>query len=177
MVSASKIIARSGKPNYLGTRIPIPTKFNLKFLKNKLQNYRNRQIVEFLEFGFPLEFNGKTRTNKIPNNHAGARDFMPQIKKQLKKEVDLLACIGPFEQSPFGTDITTSPLNSVPKKDSTDRRLILNLSFTIGNMVNDGISKDIYQGIEEKLSLPFVDDLVYKIMQLGRHCLIFSRAL
>ena len=67
-----------------------------------------------------------------------------------------------------------SPLNSVPKKDSGDRRLILDLSFPEGNSINDGIPKDEYLGHWEKMSLPSVDDLAEKIAELGVNARIFK---
>ena len=63
-----------------------------------------------------------------------------------------------------------SPLNSVPKKDSQERQLILDLSFPEGNLINDGIEKDWYLGECDKLVLPSVDRLVERIMALGRGC-------
>ena len=46
------------------------------------------------------------------------------------------------------------PLSSVPKKDSTDRRTIMDLSFLLGTSVNDGIPKDTYMGDPFKLHYP-----------------------
>jgi hypothetical protein len=48
--------------------------------------------------------------------------------------------------NPFDCQFKISPLNSVTKKDSSERRVILDLSFPTGCSVNDNISKDIYLG-------------------------------
>ena len=83
------------------------------------------------------------------------------------------ACLGPFVL-PLVKEVCYGPLNSVPKKDSKDRCLILDLSFPEGNSINDGIQKDWYQGVEEKLQLPSLDRLVQKIVNLGPGCKIFK---
>ena len=81
--------------------------------------------------------------------------------------------MGPFLFPPFG-DPRYSPLNSVPKKDSSERRLILDLSFPSGRSINDGISKDWCQGFYDKLSLPSLDDLVCKVVALQGRCKLFK---
>ena len=90
------------------------------------------------------------------------------MAKILKKKIETGAAIGPFDESPFGKDTFLSPLNSVPKKQSEERRLILDLSFPQGNSINDGTDKDIYLGRYEKLVLPSVDTLAEKIMALKK---------
>jgi hypothetical protein len=51
------------------------------------------------------------------------------------------AIIGPFEKNPFNCSLKISPLNTVTKKDSIERRVILDLSFPEGQSVNEFISK------------------------------------
>ena len=60
----------------------------------------------------------------------------------------------------------------MPKKDSEDRRVILDLSFPKGDSVNDHVSKDFYLGERINLTYPGVDDLVIKTK--GRGCLLFK---
>ena len=70
-----------------------------------------------------------------------------------------------------------SPLNSVPKKDSIECRVIVDLSFPEGLAVNDGISKDLYLGEKVSVQYPTVDDFVRLIKKKGRNCKIFKRDL
>lgn len=44
--------------------------------------------------------------------------------------------------------MAVSPLNTVPKKDTTDRRVILDLSWPPGTSVNDGILPNVVDGSE-----------------------------
>jgi hypothetical protein len=52
--------------------------------------------------------------------------------------------------NPFNDPIALSPLHSVPKKDSSERRVIVDLSFPEGESVNLGILKDEYLGLKIK---------------------------
>ena len=70
-----------------------------------------------------------------------------------------------------------SPLNTVPKKDSNERRIILDLSFPKGTAINDSVSKDFYLGEKVSLSYPGVDDLVNLIKIKRRGCLLFKKDL
>ena len=81
--------------------------------------------------------------------------------------------IGPFTSPPFA-DSCFSPLNSVPKKDTSERRLILDMSYPPDNNINQGIHKDWYLDEFQKLTLPSIDNLVERVMELGRYCRLFK---
>ena len=63
---------------------------------------------------------------------------------------------GSFSDNPIICNIALSPLNTVPKKDTVERRIILDLSFPKGMAINDSVSKDFYVAD----SYSGVDDLV-----------------
>ena len=66
--------------------------------------------------------------------------------KYLEKESSNGAIMGPFRSNPFETGIKISPLNLLPKKDTIEGRVILDLSFPKGDSIHDFISKDYYLG-------------------------------
>ena len=82
--------------------------------------------------------------------------------------------MGPYQKIPFEGPIGISPLSTRPKKNSQERRVILDLSFPIGNAVNDGIPKDSYLGLKAQLTFPKTDQLALRIFQLGKGCLLFK---
>ena len=94
-----------------------------------------------------------------------------QMQKYLLKEKSYGVILSPFTCNLLCCNIALSPLNSVPKKDSLDRRFILDLSFPKGHSINDYVSKDFYLGDKILLSYPGVDDLVEIIKIKGRGCL------
>ena len=166
-------IKQSGLYNFQGCRIQLPTKFNFQFIESELKDYNDPQVVEFLKFGFPVDCCLPSTDLGIPLNHKGATEFPAQIQQLLDKEVKLGDFIGPFKCSPFPNP-RYSPLNYVPKKDSDERRLILDLSFPKGSAINDGINKDSYLGEFNKLTLPSLDQFVQHVVSLGRCCKMFK---
>ena len=82
-----------------------------------------------------------------------------------------------LKKNPFNCCLKISPLNTVTKKDSIERRVILDLSFPEGQSVNEFISKEFYLGKKIELSYPKVDDLVRIIKEKGPDCLIFKKDL
>lgn len=89
------------------------------------------------------------------------------------KEISYGAMLGPFEFSPFSV-FTTSPLQTVSKKDSEARRVVVDLSFPPDHSVNSGIPKDTYEGQPSHLHYKGVDDLATRIVQLGSGCLLYK---
>ena len=167
-IEANQQVRQSGKHNFQGCKILLPSSFNFPFLEQHLTDYQDTKLVDMLKFGFPIGRINNKGSKQVPNNHLGARAFPAQMEKIVKKEIESGAAIGPFENSPFGNNTFYSPLNSVPKKGTDERRLILDLSYPIGNSINDSIDKDWYLGSCEKLTLPSIDALTDRIMQLGK---------
>ena len=140
-------------------------------------------MLRFVIFwSFPLGYFGDVQRGSpdsytFVRNHGGAKHFPVQIQEYLSKEKSYGAILGPFKENPFCCNIMLSPLNSVPKKDTNERRFILDLSFPNGHSINDSVSKDFYLGQKISLSYPNVDDLVNIIKLKGKGCLLFKRDL
>ena len=169
-------ILRSGCPNFQGCRIPVKSGINVSFFRQNLTDYSDKIICEFLEFGAPIGFEGEMiNSSSEIINHKGAQEFEEEILAYLLKEASYGAIIGPFDKNPFSCNFKISPLNTVSKKDSIERRVILDLSFPPGGSVNECISKDFYLGEKVNLSYPKVDDLVGFIKDKGGNCLVFKK--
>ena len=65
----------------------------------------------------------------------------------------------------------------VPKRDSTNLRIVHDLSFPEGSSVNDSISKDHYLEQYFKLRPPGIDRPVEFISDKGRGCHVFKKDL
>ena len=104
-------------------------------------------------------------------NHKGATDFPELVKNYLAKEIWMGATFGPFKEIPFETRRAVSRINSRPKKGTDARRFILDLSFPIGQGVNDGIPKDTYLGKAIQLKYPSIDNLLKRVYKVGTSCL------
>jgi hypothetical protein len=100
-------------------------------------------------------------------NHKRATDFPDDIKNYFKKESSYKAIVGPFKSNPFNEPIAVSPINSVPKKESLERRVIVDLSFQEDKSVNNGILKDQYLGETISVQYPTEDNLIDLIKKKG----------
>ena len=56
VIEAHKIIKQSAIPNFMGARIPVPSQLNINAWKSYLTGYWDNQIVDLLQYGFPLNF-------------------------------------------------------------------------------------------------------------------------
>ena len=164
-----------GYPNRWGARVEVDSTWNLKLMENLLRDYEDAEVVQWLRYGWPT---GRLPTLPGPDlsnrNHKGAVDFPEQLKRYIEKEGRYGAVMGPYKRIPFSGRVGISPLSTRPKRESKDRRVILDLSFPIGNAVNDGIPKDSYMGFSAKLTFPRTDEFAARIFQLGKNCYMFK---
>ena len=130
-----------------------------------------------MKFGWPINHDGKQYSNSICDNWKGTNLHSSQVKKYLETELRYKLVIGPFKSNPFVQDIGISPLHTRDKKDSAEKRIILDLSFPEGSAVNDGIDKTIYLGVKVDWDLPMVDTLANIMITKGVGSLLFKRDL
>ena len=178
-------VKTSGKYNFEGCKIRINNHMNMLYLRNLLADYKDQQLCDLLEFGFPIGYKGDNSVLKEVNsksiwkyrNHKGAEEFPQEMLSYLEKESLNKAIIGPFKASPFESGIKISPLNSLPKRDTEERRVILDLSYPRGASINDHISREEYLDNKIDLVYPKVDDFIQLIKQKGKGCLLFKKDL
>ena len=176
-IETQKLVRRSGVHNFEGCRIPVRSKLNIPFLRSELAGYHDSQLIEFLEFGFPLGTVGQPLSNSPGKNHGGALSFPKSIDNYIQKELDKNAIIGPFDASPLEGVTVFSPLSTAEKSDSDERRVIMDLSFPKGASINDHIPKTEYLGAHVRLRYPSIDDLCEIIKVKGRSCALMKRDL
>ena len=175
LILAHKVID-SGVPNRFGCRILLCTQWNTQVFEQFLLDYQEREIIDWITYGFPI-----ARDDNLPDpvpakqNHLGATLFPSHIDAYIKKETELNAVLGLFSIPPFLNRIGISPLSTRPKRESSSRRVILDLSFPQGHSVNDGILKDRYCGEYINLSYPTIDTLAQRVVELGPSCLLWKK--
>ena len=108
------------------------------------------------------------------SNHASARGFPSHVARYLSTEVAHGAIVGPFPVPPFSQWFCTNPAMTRPKRDSDQRRVILDLSFPLGLSVNSGIPVNALDGARFKLCLPAPSVLANRIRLLGAGCDMFK---
>ena len=174
-ITLHNMVRQKGYPNRWGARIPITTEWNIDLLHNLLEGYHDREITEWMRYGWPI---GRLPLMEDPQitfkNHKGATDHPEALVKYIEKESTYNAIIGPLDCIPFTQFVGISPLSTRPKKDSEERRIIIDLSFPPGSSVNDGIQKDNYLGFTAKLTFPKTDQLAERIFQLGKRAHMYK---
>ncbi|XP_048587292.1 uncharacterized protein LOC125570161 [Nematostella vectensis] len=161
---AHELVFRSGRPNFVVSRLPVPSSLKINTWRTLLYDYDDQMICDFLEFGWPVGFTGDTVPIFDARTHRGALNFATQVSEHLQREVSLGRVAGPFTDPPFGGGFVTSPLNTVPKRDSEKRRVIVDLSWPKGGSVNDGIPCDSFLGDPFVTCYPTIDDIVEAIV-------------
>lgn len=165
----------TGLPNYLSARIPLPHGLNMPVWRSYLQCYdQDPLLCDFLEFGWPINYTSDTPPTPVTANHGSALAFPRDVQAYLDRERSLSALLGPFSQQPFSPCFQTSALMTRPKKNSTERRIILDLSWPLLHSVNAGIPRDTYCGVPYKLRLPTADDAIALIHKHGPRCFMYS---
>ena len=169
-----KHLRSSPLPNAFSARIAVPTILNIDFWKAALSSYHDHEIVNFLEFGWPINYTASQWPHPVNHNHPSAVKHASAVQKVINKEVNLKATAGPFSENPFDCPIMLSLLLTVSKNNSLDCCLVLDLSFPPEHSVNDGIPTDSFLGEPFQLHLPGVDAPVHLVQQLCPGCLLFK---
>ena len=144
-------------------------------MEQALENYEDSMVLTFCKFGWPIGVVGKEIREETPvRNHRGATEFSHQMDEYIGRELREGTLLGPVQENPFSSPIMVSPLNTTEKRDSPDRRVIMDLSFPPGNSVNDRIPKNSYLGEESSLRYPSVDALTELIRVKGRGCALMK---
>lgn len=161
-----------GLPNFLGARVAIPSALNLHLWRSKLSDY-HEEVCTFLEFGWPVGYHATVPPTSTDSNHPSATLHPTHIEKFINTELSHGAMLGPFAAPPFTPWMRCSPLMTRPKKDSGDRRMIVDLSFPHGEVVNDGINTVNFFGKDISYSLPTID-LLALLQHHGRGAFLWK---
>ena len=140
-------------------------------------DYHDSSISDLLEFGFPVDYSSSVLPHVLEyRNHRGALSHADEVTDYLKKECVKGRMAGPFDCIPLDS-LMVSPLNTVPKADSDERRVLVDLSWPPGSSVNDGIIKGFYLGQSFTLNFPTVDNICALLVQVGPGAHIYKRDL
>ena len=174
VIEAHKIIRTSAVPNFMGARIPVSGQLNINAWKYypDTSKYWDKQIVDLLQYGFPLDFDHSRTLEATHVNHSSALKFPEHVNSYIESEMKYGAILGPFEDHPFHCHIYRFLTRE--KLNSSNRRVILDLSFPVGKSVNDGVAKDKYLNTYFELNYSFVDTVVNSLKALGTETLLYK---
>lgn len=160
-------------PNFVHW-IPVSSGLNVQNWVTLLSQYHDNEICHFLQFGWPLGFYSDIIPTSVNKNHPSALAHPEHIQEFIKTEVTFGALVGPINCSPFTPWFRLSPLMTRPKKGSTQRRVIVDLSYPEGIAVNSGINIQDYLGRDISYTLPTVTDLISKLQVEGKGAVVWK---
>ena len=152
--------------NYRGARIRVPSAMKVVAWRHYLADYHDPNLVDFIEFGWPVNYVGGAPLVATGDNHKSSQQYLPDIDFYVKTELSHRALAGPFRRPPVA-NFHTSPLMTRPKRDAKHRRVIMDLSWPKGAAANDNISKNVYVDGPAVVKLPTVDYMVKRLLDLG----------
>ena len=111
-------------------------------------------MVDFLSYGWPIDYTAST----LQAHHYIIIFLLETLilsasLYNIDTELSWNAITGPLEYPSFSNDFVCSPLQTVPKRGSSTRRVVIDLSFLSGCSVNDGIPQDTYMYLDEYYKL------------------------
>ena len=77
-----------------------------------MTDYADHDIVEFLQFGWPINYNASVLPQPTHTNHHSALAYPEDVKHYLSTELSFGALAGPFKENPLPHALITSPLDS-----------------------------------------------------------------
>lgn len=167
-------IKRVGLPNAIGARVQVHSGLNLSCWDSLLHSYHDREICLFFRFGWPVGFHASSPPVTVDSNHQSALQHLEAVEKFVAVELTHGALVGPFSSPPFSPWYRCSPLMTRPKRETNDRRVIVDLSYPKGSAVNDGIDNLAYFGTDISYTLPSIGDLVQHLISHGRGALVWK---
>ena len=121
-------------PNAFGAKVPVVTPLNIMAWEFRLQDYHDSNVVPFLRYGWPINYTA----DKLPassSNHPSALSYSEHVDYYIATELELGAIAGPFIHNPLPRPLICSPLQTVPKRGSTKRRVVMDLSFPLARLI------------------------------------------
>ena len=149
-------VSGSGGYNFQRARKRVPSGLRIEEWRRYLADYRDRSLVDYLEYGWPINFRRGAVLQSTLINHGSARQHGEHIDFYIETEMGYRALWGPFNQPPVAP-MHISPLMTRPKRESDRRQVIMDLSWPEGGAVNEGVDTETYIDGPARISLPTVD--------------------
>ena len=166
-------VVLTGKYNFAQARLPIPSELNIPAWRDALRFYADRAIVDYLAFGWPINFDRASLLFSTPHNHPSADRYADHVDHYVQVEMQHGALARPFAGPPV-EGLQLSPLMTRPKKDSRYRRVIIDLSWPKGAAVNDGVDPSWYIDGPATITLPTADYMADRLLQLGKGAFLYK---
>lgn len=164
-------------PNHMGARIPLQhTRLNITRWRHHLTGYEGAEIVQFLEFGFPIGLSVDTTPTLVSSlrNHGSSYQYYTYLDKFLATGLERCELAGPCKVPPF-TMVHVSPLMTAVKKPD-GRRSVFDATF--GEMsLNNCTPQDTYMEQPFMYDFPKIEDFKRIVLMCGEGSYLWKRDL
>ena len=162
-------------PNCLGACVPLShTSFQLDAWRKHLVGYTSPELVQHLEFGFPLGLSDRPVLSPALRNHGSSYQYFPWIDRFFADGLLKGGLTGPCGAVPFDT-IMVSPLMTAKKKPSS-RRAVYDATYGPQSL-NNATPPEHYLGENIAYTYPKVEDFQRLVLKCGQGCFLFKRDL
>ena len=162
-------------PNHLGARVHLPhTKLKIDRWRYHLRGYENVELIQLLEYGFPIGLDDGAKLESKTRNHGSAYMWYDWVDKFVSSELKECGMAGPYKLSPW-YNLTVSPLMTAHKKPLA-RRCCMDATFG-DNSVNDATPSDSYLGQPTHFTYPKIEDYRLMVLKAGRYSWMWKRDL
>ena len=122
-------VRETGLPNCMKARIELPSNLHLdKWAEYLGDAPEDTELLDFLRFGFPLGYMGPTSHVDGNVNHPSTTKYPEHVDQFIKKELSEGCMLGPYDDPVFTPWLHCSPLMTRPKRESTSRRVITDMT-------------------------------------------------
>ena len=164
-----------GTPNYMGARVPLAhSRLKIQNWREYLRDYPHCEILQFLEYGFPLGLSKDPVLEPSLKNHSSAYLFFPFVDEFFSKGLSRNEICGPFRTPPFEW-VHTSPLMTAPKKPDS-RRAVFDATYGLYSL-NNNTPKDYFLEMPCIYDYPSIDAFKDVVLDEGQGCFMWKRDL
>ena len=164
-----------GTPNYMGARVPlVHSRLKIQNWREYLKDYPYNEIVQFLEFGYPLGLVIDPVLEPSLKNHSSAYLFFQFVDEFFSKGLSRKEICGPFRTPPFEW-VHTSPLMTAQKKPDS-RRAVFDATYGLYSL-NNNTPKEHFLEMPCIYDYPTIDAFKDIVLDEGQGCFMWKRDL
>ena len=166
---------QSFTPNFMGARIKLHhVGMKVERWRHHLFGYEHVDILQHIEYGFPLGLQDLPNLKSCSRNHGSAYAYFNHVDKFVSEEIKMGGLAGPFERAPWW-DTVISPLMTAPKKPSS-RRTVFDATFGDFSL-NNATPSETYMGQPCIYTYPKIDDFRRLVLRCGAGSYMWKRDL
>ena len=161
--------------NHLGARIKLShTGLKPDRWRYHLLGYEHSEVVQFIEYGFPLGLSELAELESCTRNHGSSYGFYTHVDNFVAEEIHNGGVTGPFPKAPWWDSIV-SPLMTAPKKPAS-RRTVYDATYG-DKSLNNATPSDFYLGQPCVYTFPKIDDFRRMVLRCGHKSFMWKRDL